>query len=315
MVSDNLNFIISAQDTSAAVTARLAEELTALGGIGAKSFSSLTASAQRAQLVFAEAKLRVDALTKSFTGLAAAEEKDVLALAKANNALNIAAQNAVKATTEVQALSVSTRMQAEAADYAAFSTHALAGAYGRAAAEAATFAAAQQKIAAKAAAPGVAAAGRAADYAHVGTSEFQAAYLAGIATDAAVAESSLLRLGTRLGEIGSQFERQGTRIRQWGMNVTMGVGLPIAAIGGISIAAATQYETAMAQIQSQTGGTAAEVKYMTQAMLDLAKVSAQGPVELAQALFSIESVGIRGSAALEAMRAAAMGALPDRPIW
>jgi len=125
----------------------------------------------------------------------------------------------------------------------------------------------------------------------------------------APAISSLSELGAKLEESGARFEKWGTRARQMGMNVTMGIGLPIAAVGAVSIIAATKYETAMEQIQSQTGGTAAEVELMTGEMLKLARVSGQTPVALAEALFSIESVNIRGAAAVDAMTAATMGAV------
>lgn len=98
-----------------------------------------------------------------------------------------------------------------------------------------------------------------------------------------------------------------------GRNLSTYVTLPLAAIGYEAAKQATAFQAAMLQIQTQAGASAAEVKTMSAAILDFAASgqSQQGPVQLAQALFHLESVGLRGAQALDALkvssRAAAVG--------
>ncbi len=114
--------------------------------------------------------------------------------------------------------------------------------------------------------------------------------------------------GQELQDHGNKISALGTKYRQAGMNITMGLTLPLALVGGAALGAASQYETAMEQIRSQTGGTVQEVALMKEEMLKLAKTTEFTPVQLSQALFQVESVDIRGPRAVAAMEAATMGA-------
>lgn len=75
-----------------------------------------------------------------------------------------------------------------------------------------------------------------------------------------------------------------------------------------SAKAAAQFQSSMILIQTQAGASAAEVKKMSSAILDLAGPVAQAPEALANSLYHVESVGLRGAAALNVVKLAAEGA-------
>lgn len=84
--------------------------------------------------------------------------------------------------------------------------------------------------------------------------------------------------------------------------------LGVAALAGISIASvklASDFETSMNRVQALVGVPAAEVQQLSQQVLDLAKTLPVAPTELADALYFIESAGLRGSRAMDALTASA----------
>jgi TP901 family phage tail tape measure protein len=112
-----------------------------------------------------------------------------------------------------------------------------------------------------------------------------------------------------LAAAGDKFKSVGASISGVGRTLTTDVTLPLAAIGGLSLKAATDFQQAMTLIQTQAGASADEVKNMSAAILDMVSGGAeQTPKELADALFHIESVGLRGADALKALKAASDGA-------
>jgi TP901 family phage tail tape measure protein len=70
------------------------------------------------------------------------------------------------------------------------------------------------------------------------------------------------------------------------------------------------FQAQMAMIHTQAGASAAEVKIMTQAILGMSAsgMYAQGPEELAMGLYHLESIGLRGKRALDALKISAQGA-------
>ncbi len=72
-----------------------------------------------------------------------------------------------------------------------------------------------------------------------------------------------------------------------------------------SIALATKFDSAMERVHTQAGASQAEVEKMSGAMLDLAPKVGTGPEALAESLFHIESVGLRGAKALDTVAASA----------
>src|SRR6266508_3061067 len=72
-----------------------------------------------------------------------------------------------------------------------------------------------------------------------------------------------------------------------------------------SIMLATKFDAAMERVHTQAGASQAEVEKMSGAMLDLAPKVGTGPEALAESLFHVESVGLRGAKALDTVAASA----------
>lgn len=87
-------------------------------------------------------------------------------------------------------------------------------------------------------------------------------------------------------------------------------GLAIGLVGALveSTKQAMAFQRSMELIHTQAGASTGEVKKMSGALLDMAKSVGTTPEDLAKGLYHIESAGLRGSAALKALRAAAEGA-------
>lgn len=83
------------------------------------------------------------------------------------------------------------------------------------------------------------------------------------------------------------------------------------ALVGVGIEAtkmATNFDQAMTMIHTQAGASTAEVDRLRGQVLALAKTSPQGPEELAKGLYHLESIGLRGSKAMDALKISAQGA-------
>lgn len=94
-----------------------------------------------------------------------------------------------------------------------------------------------------------------------------------------------------------------------GRTITTHVTAPAALLGYEAVKMGANFQAAMLQIQTQAGASADEVKNLSGQVLNLASSGAQqGPVELAKGLFHLESVGLRGSQAMQVLREASMAA-------
>lgn len=97
-----------------------------------------------------------------------------------------------------------------------------------------------------------------------------------------------------------------------GRTLTTHVTLPLAALGFEAAKMATNFQAQMLMVQTQAGASAEEVKRLSGEVLKLASSGAQqGPTMLAQGLFHLESLGLRGADAMQALKvssdAAAVG--------
>lgn len=100
----------------------------------------------------------------------------------------------------------------------------------------------------------------------------------------------------------------GKRLTSFGRSWTTHISLPLLGIAAIAGHMAMNFDASMTRIQTQTGASAHEVAYLRGQVLELAKSLPQGPQELAEGLYHIESIGIRGARALQVLRIAAEGA-------
>lgn len=123
-----------------------------------------------------------------------------------------------------------------------------------------------------------------------GVAEFSAASKVGAATAATSAKT------------------MATSMKATGANMTRAFTVPFLLIGAVGAKMAVDFEQQMTLVQTQAGASAQEVANMRQPILDLAKVSEQGPEELAKGLYRVESAGFRGQKALDVLKVASEGA-------
>jgi len=264
MVNENLNFLISAQDTASYVVNTLRGELTALGAAGKATFASLSLEAQAAQLSFAKLSLAADALAKSLPVVKYRTQEQNLAQAQLNAQLALAAQRAHALTAANLELAASQKIAASQASLRGLST---------------------------------------------GINEMQAIQWAAMQKPfVPTSPNSLINAGNALKAAGEHAAKFGTVVRQTGMNITMGLTLPLTLVGGAAVGMSARFETAMMQLYSQAGEARSEIEHLTEGVLELSKTTQQGPGELAESLFQLESIGIRGDASLKALRISAIGA-------
>ena len=86
------------------------------------------------------------------------------------------------------------------------------------------------------------------------------------------------------------------------------IGAAAVGIGAYSIDAASKFDSAMELIHTQAGASQSEVDKLKGAVLGLAPAVGQGPDQLADALYHIESNGLRGKQAMDVLKMAAEGA-------
>ena len=86
--------------------------------------------------------------------------------------------------------------------------------------------------------------------------------------------------------------------------LTMG----LLAVGGAAVKAATDFDDSMTKIESLVGIAGAEVDAMKESVRDLSGQTAQAPAKLADAMFFIQSAGLRGATAMETLEASAKAA-------
>lgn len=78
--------------------------------------------------------------------------------------------------------------------------------------------------------------------------------------------------------------------------------------GAAAVKAATEFDDSMSKIESLVGVAGSEVEAMKDSVLGLAGETARAPAELADAMFFIQSAGLRGSVAMDTLEASAKAA-------
>ncbi len=115
------------------------------------------------------------------------------------------------------------------------------------------------------------------------------------------------RAATATEAAGARVQATGKRIARVGRSLT-GLSLPILAVGGASVKMAIDFQRSMEMVHTQAGATQKEVDRLSGAVLNLAKTLPQSPQQLSEGLFHLESVGLRGAKAMDALKIAAQGA-------
>lgn len=106
---------------------------------------------------------------------------------------------------------------------------------------------------------------------------------------------------------GAAMDAVGQKMQRVGRGMTMGITLPLAVMAGAAVKTAADFNGEMRKIQTQAGGTASDVKVLSEQILAF-RDAQQGPQELAKAMYHLKSVGMDNVAAMNALRTASAGA-------
>ena len=93
-----------------------------------------------------------------------------------------------------------------------------------------------------------------------------------------------------------------------GRGLTTYVTAPTALLGFEAVKMGIEFQRQMLLIQTQAGASASEVKNLTGQVLRLAPAVGMGPTELAQGLYHLESLGLRGTKAMQTLKISSLAA-------
>ena len=100
----------------------------------------------------------------------------------------------------------------------------------------------------------------------------------------------------------------GAKMRAVGRSISMSFTMPFAMIGAAGAKMAIDFEQSMTKITTLVGTSAEEVNKLGAEVKAMAVETATPAKELADALFFIQSAGVKGSASMDALRVSAKGA-------
>jgi TP901 family phage tail tape measure protein len=114
------------------------------------------------------------------------------------------------------------------------------------------------------------------------------------------------KAGKSVETLAQKWSGAGATMTKTGKSLTKYVSLPLLAIGAASIKMSMDFQRSMLMVSTQAGGSAKEVEKLSHEILKLSEAGrfAQGPQELSEALFHIESAGFRGAKAMKTLKAA-----------
>jgi len=117
-------------------------------------------------------------------------------------------------------------------------------------------------------------------------------------------QGTLSKLTANAQQVGKGMGQVATglvRVAEW-------AAAAIITAGGAAVRETTSFQAQMELIKTQAGASQQEVINQTKAVQDLVHQVGMSPDALAKGLYHIESVGVRGAAALDILKAAALGA-------
>jgi TP901 family phage tail tape measure protein len=123
---------------------------------------------------------------------------------------------------------------------------------------------------------------------------------AGVARAFSAASTAAAGLGAKISGVAKKTREAGSALRIF--------GLALAAAFALAIKSSSDFELTMSRITGLVGIAADEVKGFEKPLLAIAKATAKGPNELAEAMFFITSAGARGSKAIRILEASARAA-------
>lgn len=111
-----------------------------------------------------------------------------------------------------------------------------------------------------------------------------------------------------MGKANARLRREAEDLTQLGRAMSLGLTVPIAAVGAASVKMAMDFEASMTKIITLVGIGRAEVEEWAPAVRNMAGEVGVSAGQLADALFYITSAGIRGKESLEVLEASAKAA-------
>lgn len=132
-------------------------------------------------------------------------------------------------------------------------------------------------------------------------------YMASIAQVVVRFGVDLKDFSTKMQKATREIQAMGRQMQQSGKSLTQGLTLPILALGGASVKLAADFDESMTKIQTLVGVSADVVDGFKDSVLELSGRTAKAPAELADALFTVTSAGLRGAEALQVLEMAAKG--------
>lgn len=104
-----------------------------------------------------------------------------------------------------------------------------------------------------------------------------------------------------LDNLGTKAQQVGGQMSSLGATMTAGFTLPIVGIGIASAKMAMDFQQAMTYVRTDAGDTTDDINKLSQSVLDLAKTSQFTPDQLANGLYHLASLGLRGADAMNAL--------------
>lgn len=117
--------------------------------------------------------------------------------------------------------------------------------------------------------------------------------------------TSSRQLTGRMSIAAKRFRTLGSAASRLGKRLSLGVTAPLVALGATAAKIGSQFEKEMTRINTLVGLSADKVDNFSQSVLDLASTTGRGPQELARALFTVTSAGARGAESLQILEQAA----------
>jgi len=113
------------------------------------------------------------------------------------------------------------------------------------------------------------------------------------------------KAGRDFKKLGKDVQKAGKKIKQVGKDMTMYVTAPIIALGVAAVKMEMDFEFALTKMISLVGVSRQQVNAWRDDILDLASAVGKSPQELAKAMYFITSAGLRGSEAMDVLKASA----------
>lgn len=115
-------------------------------------------------------------------------------------------------------------------------------------------------------------------------------------------EAATGSLGGKLKSVAGRFKSVGKNLSSAGKTISHRVTLPVVAAGVASMKMAADFDSAMTRIQTQAGASADDVEWLKKRVLDLSGKTQQSPLELADAMFHLKSIGLSNVKAMRALK-------------